>query len=354
MIRRLARYTLYAIVILGLVIGAKAWQNRRDVVAITPVLTDEGTNPWTTFAPGTFFIENPYGYDGNWYQVQLHTHTNRSIDGKWTAEQSLRAYAEAGYDFVAITDHDTVTRIDGSPHGLILIPAEENTVTFPFWPLGQHAVYLFVDDTVRRGSAVERFSRVQQQGGIIQIAHPNWIGNLGLGRWEMKHLMAADHFTLMEIYNPHSDYRLDTQTWHETSVRRGPEHPVWAVAVDDAHDESLFHLGWTMVKADDRSLEALKEALKRGSLYPTTGLLVEFDVQDGSIIAQIRSDGPTNDATIRFIDAAGNVVLTVEETQSATYSPQGSEGFVRVEVVQPATRRRAWSQPFWLSPIHSF
>ena len=40
----------------------------------------------------------------------------------------------------------------------------------------------------------------------------------------------------MEVFNPHSAYELDVQIWHEVLVRRGPNAPVWAVAVDDAHD----------------------------------------------------------------------------------------------------------------------
>ena len=79
----------------------------------------------------------------------------------------------------------TTTRLgpDNVPDGLIAVPAEENTVSFPFWPLGQHVIYLFADDHVKRGSAVERFEQMRARGGIISVAHPHCPGNLGSGRW---------------------------------------------------------------------------------------------------------------------------------------------------------------------------
>lgn len=354
------RVTTFVFAISLLVGVAKTWQNRRPAAEVSPSSFDEIISGWTTVTSPPFIIQNPYAEEGEWYQVQLHTHTNNSLDGKWSVEESLRAYRDAGYDFVAITDHDVITRPLNSGDELILIPAEENTVPFPFWPLGQHAIFLFTNTRVRSGNSIKRFMNVKDQGGIVQIAHPNWVGNLGFGRWEMKHLLAADQFTLMEVYNPYSDYSEDTATWHETVVRRGPEKPVWAVAVDDAHNPSFFHLGRTMVKAESRTLESLQAALVRGSLYPTTGPLLDFFVRDGSIVVhiiqshidfdddvEIHSHSEAN-AEFIFIDAMNKVVHAVVGTHFASYTPTGDEGFIRIEIIDHHSRKRGWSQPFWL------
>jgi len=55
--------------------------------------------------------ENPLAAPGNWFKGNLHMHTTES-DGEFTPQQAVDAYHEQGYDFLAITDHDTVTDVD--------------------------------------------------------------------------------------------------------------------------------------------------------------------------------------------------------------------------------------------------
>lgn len=344
---RLARKMGLVLLILAAVVAVKAVQNRRDV-AVPIRSAAESVAAWrSTVSDSAFHIDDPYAVDGEWYQVQLHTHTRHSLDARWEVADSLLAYANAGYDFVAISDHDKIIHPAEVPPSLIHIPAEENTVSFPFWPLGQHAVILFADEHIRNGSAAARWEAAERAGSLVQIAHPNWTGNLGSGVWEVKHLYAADAFHLMEVFNPHSDTERDVALWHEMLVLRGPARPVWAVAVDDAHDLNLFHSGWTMVKASSRSLEGLKEALLRGSLYPTTGVRAEFGV-DGESIYATALDVDEGRVEMRFIDASGRVVYHTSGAGHATYTPTGAEGFIRIEIIDHASRARAWSQPFWL------
>lgn len=338
------------LLVLALVTGVKAIQNRRDVVQLEPFET--ALAALSARSDGPFVILDPYDVPGEWVKVQLHTHTAHSLDSRWPVDEALRAYAGAGYAFVAITDHDRITWPEsGVPGGVTIIPAHENTVNFPFWPLGQHAVILFSESPIPVGSASQRFAAAQEQGAIVSIAHPNWVGNLGLGRWEARHLMAAPSFLLMEVYNPHSNSRADTALWHEMVVRRGPEQPVWAVAVDDAHDLELFDAGWTMVKLTEPTLPALKAALVRGSLYPTTGPLVRFGVVDGAIVVEVERDAeePGRPYEVTFVAASGAIVARHSGPLPARYVPQGHEGFVRVEVRSPSSGAMAWSQPFWLT-----
>lgn len=355
---RAAQVFLITLLALALVVGAKALQNRRDVVEVPPFeahLTALLAELGAAGTPGAeLIIRDPYAVPGQWYKVQLHAHTDRSIDGRWSVEEALAAYAAAGYHFVALSDHDQVTRPDAVPPGLVVVPAEENTVSFPFWPLGHHAILLFIDEHIRHGSARERFDAALAQGAVVSAAHPNWIGNLGSGRWEMRHLMAAPQITLMEVWNPHSDSRMDTDTWHETAVRRGPGMPVWAVAVDDAHYLAMADQAWTMVKAEAQTLPALREALLRGSLYPSTGPRVEFGAVDGEIVvappesSAQPSGEPVPEYAVAFVAASGAVVAEHRGPLPARYRPRGDEGFVRVELVDLATGGRAWSQPFWI------
>lgn len=375
--RRLRRVLLWALLAAFLLGSIQAWLNRPETMDLPPAsevlagwrdhlnhdLTQHPSPP-AGRGPG-FAVADPYAFPGTWFKVQLHSHTNHSLDGRWSIAESLAAYREAGYDFVAISDHDRVTRPAESPASPLLIPAEENTLSFPVWPFGHHAIMLFIDEPIRGRGARLRFSRAREAGGLVSIAHPSWIGNLGTGRWEMRHLMVTEDFTLMEVYNPYSDPDADTAIWHEAVLRRGPQTPVWAVAVDDAHDLKNFNKGWTMVKAEARTLEALKQALQRGSLYATTGPAVTFGVdagaiftapaETGTVLAAPRgagtSEGPSERYEVGYINAAGETVYAWEGDLATRYEPRGDEGFIRVEVVNTRTGKRAWSQPFWLMPV---
>ncbi|NLY30721.1 MAG: hypothetical protein GX047_08860 [Firmicutes bacterium] len=289
-------------------------------------------------------VHDPYDYPGEYYKAQLHMHTNKSLDGKWSTETAVNAYYEAGYTYLAITDHDRVTLFDGiNDPNFVIIAGEENTVPWPFWPLGAHMLRLFVDSPQRSGNAQTRISSAVRADGIAGIAHPNWSGNLTTGKWTLPQMLALHDYTLVEVYNPHSNSRKDTATWHELIRRLGPEISVWAIAVDDAHDENLFNRGWVMVKTEGVSEEALKEALLRGSFYASTGPTVVFGVEDGVITARIEGDEP---AEISFIAGNGEVVYSITSTEGS-YEPKGNEGFIRVEV-ETKRGKRAWSQPFWL------
>lgn len=299
-----------------------------------------------TVAGSDFVIADPYDQLGPYYKAQLHMHTDKSLDGKWPVEEAVRAYKEAGYTYLAITDHDTVTIYKDLDSSIfITIPGEENTVNYPFWPFGQHMVRLFVDTHARWGKAQSRIDSAVQAGGIVGIAHPNWIGNLGTGVWTLAQLLAIEGYNLFEVNNPYSDSASDTQLWHELICLLGPERPIWAIAVDDAHARnSMFDSAWIMVQTDEISPEALKEALQRGSFYATTGPLVRFAVVGNKITVTVESGLAKR---IIFIGADKQALLEANEVDYAEYAPVGNEGFVRIEVIN-AENKKAWSQPFWL------
>lgn len=306
---------------------------------IAPVAIGDPNSSLTTIE---LAVVDPYDVPGFWAKAQLHVHTDRSIDGKWPLETALQVYAQKGYDFVVITDHDTVTTPGSVPDGLTVITGEEHTFSQSFYPLGQHILFLFIDRPVRGGSIEAAFFDVANQGGLSVIAHPSWNGFGGYGKWRPWHLLAAPGFHMMEVYNPHSDPDRDTELWHETVRMRGPHNPVWAVAVDDAHDRDGVGRGWIQVKVEGTDPADLRNALLRGSFYATTGVVADFGVDsDGTIWAKAAER-----AEFLFINASGDLVLRLQNVDVARYSLLGTEGFVRVEI--RARGKRAWSQPFWL------
>ena len=70
-----------------------------------------------------------------WFKGNLHTHTLNS-DGDSTPDDVVRWYREHGYNFVAITDHNYLTSVDGlnAVHGaddkFLVVKGEEVTDRF--------------------------------------------------------------------------------------------------------------------------------------------------------------------------------------------------------------------------------
>lgn len=299
----------------------------------------------------SFTLADPYAYPGQWYKVQLHAHTSRSLDSRLPPSESLAEYRRQGFDFLFISDHDVATPAsltgpDGrTPAGkeLIVLPAVESTVPLVLPFIGQHLLRLFDTHPVA-GGAQARIAATRRAGGLAVLAHPAWEGNAGAGRWLIRDVTHLAGYSAIEVVSPYADWDADLRIWQAAAVRRGPRAPVWLTAADDSHRRDMIGKAWVMVKAERRSGPALKAALARGSFYPTTGATPSFGVRAGELCASAKAP-----LTVRFVDARGAVRAQRQTVAggSATYRPVGDEVFVRMEVSAP-DGRRAWSQPFWL------
>lgn len=299
---------------------------------------------------GPFTLVDPYAGPGSYYKAQLHLHTDLS-DGRWSLDEALDHYASLGFDVVAVTDHDAVhpDAIDPRPSRRavpLLISGEEHTLAEPFYPLGRHLVRLFVDSRLPRSARkdpAEAARATERAGGVAVVAHPSWTGKLFTARWTLADLAKTPGIGLIEIVNPNSSARHDAALWTKLLQARFPE-PVWASAVDNAHGPGeRVGRGWVMIKSEALSPAAIRRALLRGAFYPTTGALADFSAREGAVCVSSRSA-----QRIRFIDVYGNVVEEAE-AESASYTPRGDEGLIRVEV-EDDQGRMAWSQPFYIRP----
>ena len=77
-------------------------------------------------------LRNPYAEDGSWFRGNLHAHSTNS-DGVRTPEHVIEDYAARGYDFLAVSDHDTFTDPSEyqSESTLTLVPAVEVSANGP-------------------------------------------------------------------------------------------------------------------------------------------------------------------------------------------------------------------------------
>ncbi|HLV08977.1 MAG TPA: CehA/McbA family metallohydrolase [Halanaerobiales bacterium] len=300
-----------------------------------------------------FTIKNPYSGSGCFYKAQLHTHSTNS-DGKLTPEELFIEYQKRGFTFLAITDHDYITdtkkAIKNLNDRLILIKGEEMTWPEPVRPFGGHLNRLFVDKKVRAKELQTVIDKTAESGGIIVINHPAFLGSLGTQQWMPEKLVQLKNYVLLEVLNHHTDTGINLKYWHALLKHFGPEKPVWGMAGDDCHtpDEIAYNYIYVQMLEPDR--DALRNALLKGNFYLSQGPRVDFGVEGELIYVRILSEKPPY--LISFINGDFKIVkkelVDYPDNRRSCFCPSGDEGFIRIEIEEKTTARKAWSQPFWL------
>src|SRR5262249_8334871 len=123
---------------------------------------------------------------------QLHVHTSNSGDSETSPTRVASWYAEHGFDFIVLTDHNHISTLAGG--GLLVIPGVELTQTLATCdpPRGDtcnlHVNALFVTDTtplqwtppanVEVATRLDLYSHAleeaRRRGGLAQLNHPNF------------------------------------------------------------------------------------------------------------------------------------------------------------------------------------
>lgn len=97
-----------------------------------------------------------------WLLAEMHCHTKNS-DGKLAPEEVVSLYEKKGYDILAITDHNVLTRVNSEK--MIIIPACEWHDKKEFFFHSHLLMYFLKEIPVSLDDAVS-------QGALICLAHP--------------------------------------------------------------------------------------------------------------------------------------------------------------------------------------
>lgn len=279
-------------------------------------------------------LTNPYeGAGGAWLRGNLHTHTTCS-DGRLTPAEVVDHYAAAGYDFLALTDHDTHCPLPDDDR-LVLIPGVEVSRGGPHLnAVGLAKVY----DTSRpRGGIV---AEIMADGALCFLNHPNWLADFN--HWPHAMLFAVGPYHGIEIFNSVIDFHPgDAHALDRWDMLLSAGRRVWGYANDDFHDRPHGPRGWNMVCAE-RDPAAIVAALKAGRFYASTGVVIEQLALDGTTLSVTAPAA----AEIRFVTLHG-LVAQLGSGPSASYELTGGEGYVRVEC-WGAGRQAAWTNPVFI------
>jgi len=286
---------------------------------------------------------------GRFLKGNIHTHSTLS-DGRLPPGQVCEIYREAGYDFLALTDHFLPrygfpvadTRSFRAPGFTTLLGAE---VHAPATSLGEAWHILAVGlppDFARTGpdeTAPALAARCAAAGAFVAIAHPGWYA---LSAEDALGLTAAH---AVEVYNHTTHVRTDRGDGSflvDQMLAAGRRISI--IAVDDAHFACTDWFGaWVMVKAAANEPAALLAALKAGQFYATQGPVIEGIAWSAEEVEVQCSPA----ASVMVLGRGSRAAQSVAPLQTRVRLPLGrmaDGGFARV-VVADAAGRRAWSNP---------
>lgn len=294
-------------------------------------------------------LHSPYEDGGTWLRGNLHAHSTAS-DGARSPERVVEHYAAEGYDFLALSDHDTF--VDPADYRedteMVLVPAVEVSDG------GPHTLHVGANEAVTPHADRQRVvDAVAATDGFAVPAHPNW--QSAFAHWPHEDLADVTGYAGIEIYNglieQHPGAAVATDRWDRllSAGRR-----VWGFANDDAHRAWEVARGWNVVQAAERTPAAILDALAAGRFYASTGVTVRTVEVDG---AEIRVE--TDDAEcIRLVSDYGVVHRSVEGSAATFSVPEdlvhdyperdiGAATYVRVECHGRGTER-AWLQPAFI------
>jgi len=296
----------------------------------------------------------PFDRPGRFWRGNLHTHSSRS-DGALSPDRVSRLYREAGYDFVAITDHFraeygfplTDTRGLRTPTFTTLLGAELHAPRTEFsaeWHIIAVGLPLGFPPPDSAESGPELARRARAAGAFIGMAHP------AASLLTLADAESLDAAHAVEVYNALSAGEERGDSWHLCDLLLGRGHRFSVYAADDAHFQPQDPPGcaaWVQARAESLEPAALLAALKAGHYYASTGPEIHaIRLYDGRItvhcspVSRVLVTGGVPGKQVRAGQALTECSLPLDMFQASAY--------VRVTVVD-ATGGRAWSNPIWLN-----
>ncbi len=195
----------------------------------------------------------------------------------------MRHYEWAGYDVLAITEH-WVRTVERSTRKLLVIPSVELNATAGgpehdahVLALGVEADPVIPDNQFAPLPDVVRW--ITENGGVPYLAH-TYLSGLRTAQWETcPGLVGIEVELRCELEIARGD---STIHWDE-ALERG--RGFFALATDDSHHPGYDSgFAWTMVRAAEKTREAVLEALRVGSLYGSTGPSIESVTVDDATV----------------------------------------------------------------------
>lgn len=277
-----------------------------------------------------------------WYRGNTHTHATFSDENDTNDVPQIAGwYKDAGYDFLLLSEHnDHVAKKKVFSHdeaadspGFIMLNGLELSNE-------RHHTALGIDSYIGDETSLEDgVKKIIAAGGVPILNHPQDPVVTA------KEFIATTGLNHLEIFNGGrpEDTPATEMLWD--SVLSSPAgRIVYAVASDDNHyKQKNVGRGWIMVKSPALTKEDIKENIRKGNFYASTGVIVKnYQIEKSTI-----SIDSENGDLITFVGKNGAVLSTVSG-KKATYKIQGKEKYVRAKITNTAGAA-AWTQPLFVN-----
>jgi hypothetical protein len=298
-----------------------------------------------------------------WYRGNLHTHTINS-DGDSPPYEVMTWYKRHGYQFLALTDHNTFTDpalFDTNPtDNFLLLGGEEitNAKTVHVNAIGINRVIPAQSGADVTELLQASIDAVRAQGGVPLINHPNYVW-----AFTAAEMLPLKRTGLLEIASGHPAVNHSgggaapsTEQMWDQLLSAGVH--IFGVAVDDAHNFREEFLreraspgrAWIVARAPALTREHLLAALNEGHFYASTGVTLK-DVRAGADgltveIDQAAATGSPSRFRVVFIGRDGRV-LAMSNDNPARYAFTAGETYVRARV-DDSNGLHAWTQPVFV------
>ena len=283
------------------------------------------------------------------WKGNLHCHSTES-DGRCIPREIAALYQQAGYDFLAITDHRKVIDTNGLSDGLLMLSGVElDYVVHRRHRQAVHIVGIGVgQDLMAMDGIMDHPQRgidcIRASGGQAIFAHPAWSLN------DPETVEELTGIAAVEVYNHMSDDPWNGRRGDSTAILDlccAHGHCLPYVAGDDAHryDQDQCHSA-LMIQSAALDREQVLSALAQGRVYATQGPRIHaLWVEDGVCTVQCSAASQIIFNSNSFYSRE-RVVAQRGVTQ-ASYTVRPGETFIRVEITD-GWGRRAWSSPIAL------
>lgn len=290
----------------------------------------------------------------NRYKANFHTHTSQSFDTKFKTSDVVDLYKGAGYQVLALTDHDAnpfpwdnfdlfnpeADSRNADELGMLSVPgvelSKDNRNT---WDEATGGSFNHHNDffTGRKGqefaSLRESYAYTNAIGGLQIINHPGqyWSldktytpGEKNSPEWHAENFRLYPSLIGLEVYNQGNRRPNDRILWDQILTLTMPQRPVWGYSCDDTHTREQYFRNYEFMLMPDLTDESLKEAMRKGNLC----FSYEYNGSGNALAPHIESvavDADSHRITVSSSDADRiEWIYSTDKQQSAASSTRRS------------------------------
>ncbi len=187
----------------------------------------------------------------------LHCHSNFSPDSDVPTEDVIAAYTQAGYDFIALTEHNQIKHLrkDWSTDALMVLPGYELTLAAGHYNVFGVRQFQRKFD-MNQAELAEYFDYLKGLGAMIQLDHPNAHPYTSRYGYDLD-------IDMVEVINGAvTEDDLTTLAEYQQLLIEGRK--IIAMGNTDAHGNHASRQLHNLVLAEERTQEAVLQALRSG------------------------------------------------------------------------------------------